>query len=84
MAQRMAFELGFDVSHAGRQIEQRRLTTVLRQVALVRGHACRRAAELHRQALDQVLNQAKALDMDEVRRSITEEAKANGHPEGHA
>jgi thioredoxin 1 len=35
-------------------------------------------------ALDEIVGKAKALDMDEVRRSIAEEAKANGHPEGHA
>lgn len=36
------------------------------------------------EAIDEVVGKAKALDMDEVRKSIAEEAKANGHPEGHA
>lgn len=36
------------------------------------------------EAIDEVVGKARALDMDEVRRSIAEEAKANGHPEGHA
>jgi thioredoxin 1 len=36
------------------------------------------------EALDEVVEKAKALDMDEVRRVIAEEAKSNGHPEGHA
>lgn len=35
-------------------------------------------------ALDEVVEKAKALDMDEVRRAIAEDAKANGQPEGHA
>lgn len=35
-------------------------------------------------ALDEVVEKAKALDMDEVRRAIAEEAKPNGHPEGRA
>jgi len=36
------------------------------------------------EALDEIVAKAQALDMDEVRRSIAEDAKANGHPEGPA
>ena len=36
------------------------------------------------EALDEIVEKAKALDMEEVRKAIAEEAKANGHPEGHA
>ena len=35
-------------------------------------------------ALDEVVEKAKALDMDQVREAIAEESKSNGHPEGHA
>lgn len=35
-------------------------------------------------ALDEIVTKARALDMDEVRRNIAEEAKADGHAEGHA
>ena len=35
-------------------------------------------------ALDEIVAKAKALDMDAVRRSIAEEATANGQPEGAA
>ena len=35
-------------------------------------------------ALDEIVEKAKALDMEEVRKAIAEEAKAHGHAEGHA
>lgn len=35
-------------------------------------------------ALDEIVEKAKALDMEEVRKAIAEEAKSNGHPEGNA
>lgn len=35
-------------------------------------------------ALDEIVEKAKALDMDEVRAAIAREEKAGGHPEGHA
>lgn len=35
-------------------------------------------------ALDEIVEKARALDMDEVRRAIAREAKGNGHAEGHA
>jgi thioredoxin len=35
-------------------------------------------------ALDEIVEKAKALDMEEVRRAIAEDAKANGQAEGHA
>ena len=35
-------------------------------------------------ALDEIVAKAQALDMDEVRRSIAEEAKPNGRPEAPA
>ena len=35
-------------------------------------------------ALDEVVEKAKALDMDQVREAIAEESKSNGLPEGHA
>lgn len=36
------------------------------------------------EALDEIVAKARALDMDEVRRSIAEEARANGQAEGPA
>lgn len=35
-------------------------------------------------ALDEIVEKAKALDMEEVRKAIAEEAKSKGHPEGNA
>jgi thioredoxin 1 len=35
-------------------------------------------------ALDEIVEKAGALDMDEVRRAIAEQAAAEGAPEGHA
>jgi thioredoxin 1 len=35
-------------------------------------------------ALDEIVEKAKALDMDQVREAIAEEAKSNGRAEGHA
>ncbi len=35
-------------------------------------------------ALDEIVEKARALDMEEVRKAIAEDAKSNGHPEGHA
>lgn len=42
------------------------------------------AGALPAAALDEIAEKARALDMDEVRKAIAEEAKADGQAEGHA